>query len=315
MKRTLTIVIMFLPFLFGGLFFGHAMDEGDTSSSKAWLGVSTSDMTARLAKSMHVKTTEGALVKDVMEDSPAEKAGLKEDDIIVEFNGAKISDSDDLLDAVRKSKPGTSAAVVVSRDDQRKTFQATLGKTSDWSTWHSFPDIPPVPDIHVAVPRFTMSTAVNSYGLWIRDLNKQLGNYFGAPGGRGVLVEEVEEGSPADSAGFKAGDVIIKVQNDDVAHTRDIWDALEDMKNGETASVDVIRKGNSQKLSLRVEEPRHHGMRFHEHSFRMPDFDTREFKHEMEQFGREMREMGKEIQSQTRDLRYRLREELQHPTI
>ncbi len=314
MKRSLAVFVLFIPLLLGGMFTGHARDEGQTESKKGWLGVSTTDMTPRLARSMHVKTNEGALVKDVVEDGPAEKAGIKEDDIIVEINGTRIVDADDLRETVAKTKPGTSVSITVSREDQKKTVKATLDKAPKWFAAPVIPHIPAVPHFRVAPPRFTMSSAINTYGLWVRDLNKQLGNYFGAPGGHGVLVEEVEEGSPADSAGFQAGDVIVKVQGDQVTHTDDIWDAMEDMKEGEMAGVEIIRKGNSQKLSLRVEEGPRQGTWYRSQSFHMPDFDSKQFKHEMEKLQQELRKMGKEIESQTRDLRKKLREELGHVT-
>jgi serine protease Do len=314
MKRSLVVIVMLLPFLFGGMLTGHAMDEGQSETTRGWLGVTTSDMTPRLARSMHVKTNEGALVKNVMDDSPAAQAGIKEDDIIVDFNGKKIVDGDDLYDAVRKTKPGTSVVIKVSRDDQKKALKATLAKAPDWFAGPTMPHVPVVPHIRVTPPRFVMSTPVNSYGLLVSELNKQLGNYFGAPNGRGVLVEEVEEGSPADSAGFKAGDVIVKVQNDQVVHTHDIWDAMEDMKAGESASIEVIRKGNSEKLSLRIDETPRHGTWYRSQSFHIPDFDNREFQHEMQHLQEELRKMGKEIESQTKDIGRRLREELRQGT-
>lgn len=314
MKRSLTMFVLLLPFLFGGVATGHAMDEGDTAAKKGWLGVTTTDMTPRLARSMHVKTNEGALVRDVLEDSPAEQAGIMEDDIIVDFNGTKIVDGDDLRDAVRKAAPGTAVSVIVSRDDQMKTLKATLEKAPDWFGGPILPHVPAVPHMKTVPHQFTILNSSRSYGLEVSDLNKQLGNYFGAPGGRGVLVEEVEEGSPADSAGFKAGDVIVKVQDDQVAHTRDIWDALDDMKEGDVASVEVLRKGSSQKLSLRVEETSRHGTWYRSQTFRIPDFDTKEFRHEMRKFQEEMRKMGKEIESQTRGIGRKIREELRHVT-
>jgi C-terminal processing protease CtpA/Prc len=315
MKRSLIVVVMLLPFLFGGKFTGRAMDEEQEKSKSAWLGVSTSNMTPRLARTMHLKTTEGALVKDVIEDSPAEEAGIRENDIIVEFNGTKIIDAEDLRDAVRKAQPGTAASIVVSRDDQTKSLKATLEKAPAWYAGSlAIPRIPAVPHLQIAPPRFSISSASNAYGLRVRELNKQLGKYFGAPNGRGVLVEEVEEGSQADSAGFKAGDVIVKIQNDQVIDTRDVWDALDDMKDGELASVEIIRKGASQKLSMRVEESPRHGKWFRSQSLEIPDFDRKELRREMEKFQQEMRNMGKEIENQTRDLRRKLREEFGHVT-
>ncbi len=309
MKTSLSAILLFLPFLFGNILYGHAMEDGQTK--RGWLGVSTSDMSPKIARSMHVKTNEGALVKHVVEDSPAEEAGLKEDDIITALNGARISDADDLLDAVRRTKPGTSVSIKVSRHDEQLSLKATIDKAPDWSAMAA---IPPVPHFQIHPPVFTMSGSLNTYGLRVRDLNKQLGMYFGAPGGRGVLVEEVEEGSSADSAGFAAGDVIIKVQDDSIAHTRDFGDALETMKEGETANVEVIRKGNSQKLSLHIDGTDHRGTGFHFHSFEVPDVHTREFKLEMEQLQQELRRMGRDIESQMRDLRKKLHEELPHRT-
>jgi serine protease Do len=313
MKRSLAVIVVLLPFLSGGMLTGHAMDEGQTKSKSGWLGVTTRDMTPKLARSMNVKTNEGALVQSVMEDSPADAAGIKEDDIIVAFNGTRITDADDLIESVRKTRPGTSVSVQVARNDQKKTLQATLENAPQWFAAPVIPHVPAVPHIQITPPTFAMAGTANSYGLWVKDLNRQLGSYFGAPDGRGVLVEEVEEGSQADSAGFKAGDVIVKVQNDQVVHTHDIWDALEEMKDGESASIEVIRKGNKEKLSLRVDDSPHHGQ-YRSQSFHIPDFDNREFQHEMRRLQQELRKMGKEIESQTRDLGRRLREELRQGT-
>ena len=315
MKRSLTLIAMLLPFLFGGVFCGHATDEGQSKSKHGWLGVSTSDMTPRMAKSMHVKTNEGALVQRVMEDSPAEEAGIQKDDIIVQFNGTKISDGDDLLEAVRSAKPGTAVSVVVSRHDAKKTLKATLEKSPAWFAAPFVPRVPPMPHIQVPTFHFTTVNSMSAYGLSVLDLNRQLGRYFGAPGGRGVLVEEVEEGSSADSAGFQAGDVIVKIQNDSIAHTHDIWNALEDLNEGDIAGVEVMRRGNSQRLSLRVQEPLHRGRSFHFHSFEVPDFDRQEFEREMDRLQRQLRKMGREIESRTRDLDKKLREELSRRSL
>lgn len=312
MKRVLASLLFFLPFLFGGAINGYAEDK--EPSKQGWLGVSTSDMTPRLARSMNVKTTEGALVNGVMKDSPAEEAGIKEDDIIVEFSGARISDADDLRKAVRRTKPGTEVPVVVSRNDERKSLTATLEKASNGITEMEIPRVPDVPHVRIMPPHVMVSPFMDAYGLRVRDLNKQLGMYFGAPRGRGVLVEEVEEGSPADSAGFKAGDVIVRVQDEDVARATDIREALEDLKEGQTASIEVIRKGSSQKLSLRMEESLGEGTRFRSHFYEIPDFDSHEFRQEMKKFQEEMRKMGREIQSRAREWAKKFKEEFRAGT-
>jgi len=313
MNRSATMTLILLPcLLLGGLFTVRAMDDEQTTPKRGWLGVSITDMTPKRAKSMHVKTNEGALVENVMDESPAEKAGVKSDDIILEFNGKKVTDADDLRETVRTTKPGTSVSILVSRQDKKKTLKATLDAAPDWRAVPPLPHIPPVPHVEVPVPRFRFSISTNSYGLRVIDLTRQLGKYFGAPGGRGALVEEVQEGSVADSAGFQAGDVIVKVQDEPITHARDIWDALEEVKKGDTASVEVVRRGNSQKLSLRVNETPHHGSCPRFHSFEMPGLDNREFKLDMENLKKELQEMGRQIESQTRQWKKELQDDLRH---
>jgi serine protease Do len=315
MKKSITVILVLLPFLLGGLSTGRAMDDGQESSNGGWLGVSITDMTPKLARSMHVKTNEGALVREVVGDSPAEQAGIKADDIIVDFNGTKIVDADELLAAVRSTKPGTSVSILISRKDKEKNMKATLDKAPKAYGFHVFPRIPHIPHIEIPPLRFTMSSSMNTYGLWLHDLTKQLGMYFGAPGGRGVLVEEVEKGSFADSAGFQAGDVIVKVQDNSIARTSDIRDALEDMKERETASVEVIRRGTPKNLSLRVDAAPRHGRCYRYHSFGLPGFESEEFKHQMEELKDELKDMGRQIESQTRQWGKKLREDLQRRSI
>jgi serine protease Do len=310
MKRSLLVIMTLLPFLFAGNISVRAMDERQSDSKASWLGVTTKDITPRIARSMQVKTNEGALVTGVMEDSPAEEAGIKEEDIITEFNGTKIIDGDELREAVRKTKPGTTVTVVVSRNDQSTPLKVTVERAPRWFAGPIVPHIPAVPHVRVNLPRFVMSSSINRCGLWVRDLHKQLATYFGAPGGRGVLVEEVEEGSTADSAGFKAGDVIVKVQNDEISRIREIWDAFEGVKEGGTAAIEIIRKGIPQKLSLRVDESHRRETWFGSKSFEIPEFDSREFRQEMQRFKEEMRKGEKELESQTRELKNQLREEL-----
>ena len=90
------------------------------STRQGWLGVQIQEMTSKLAKKKNLSTEEGALVTKVTEKSPAEKGGLKEDDLRVEFNGHAIYDGDDLSKAVRRTKPGTTVSVTVQRRYQRK---------------------------------------------------------------------------------------------------------------------------------------------------------------------------------------------------
>jgi len=214
------------------------------STRQGWLGVQIQDMTSKLAKKKNLSTEEGALVTKVTEKSPAEKGGLKEDDLIVEFNGHAIYDGDDLSKAVRRTKPGTTVSVTVQRKNEKKTLQVTIGKMNR-NAW-PFAVSPMAPGLRHY--RFMQSTS--TYGLTIRDLNSQLGEYFGVSEGKGVLVDEVEKESEAEKAGFKAGDVIVRVGSDSVEDVTDVQEALRDQKEGEKVDIEVLRKGSRKTLTL-----------------------------------------------------------------
>ena len=86
-----------------------------SESQKGWLGVAIQDITSQMKKEMDLDSRDGALVNEVTRKSPADSAGLKEKDVIVQFDGKKISDASDLTEAVRATKPGTKVDVVVVR--------------------------------------------------------------------------------------------------------------------------------------------------------------------------------------------------------
>ncbi len=98
------------------------------SEKQGFLGVQIRDLDKEMAGELKVKTEEGALVVEVTEKSPAEKAGILENDVIVQFDGRTISDSEDLIKAVRRVAPGKEATVVLDRKGDRKSLKVTVGK-------------------------------------------------------------------------------------------------------------------------------------------------------------------------------------------
>jgi serine protease Do len=223
------------------------------SGKQGYLGVQITDLTKEKGKELKAKATEGAVVVAVTEESPAEKAGIAENDVIIEFNGRAIYDSEDLTKAVRRVSPGTSVTVVVERKGQRKSLKATVGKAK--STTFNIA-IPPIPD----PGRFRFFYGRHSeYGLSLMELNSQLRKYFGAPEGKGVLIEKVQEGSAGEKAGFVAGDVILRIGSEPIEELEDIRDGLEDFKEGEKADVEVLRKGTQMTIALPIEEGTAHG--------------------------------------------------------
>lgn len=329
MRILLLFGALVLPLASGGTACGHGAHEGgvivrakNPDKSAGYLGVSIQNMTQRLAETMDVKTDEGALVTEVIEDSPAEEAGLREEDIIVEMDGNKVSDAGDLRGAVRKLKPETKVTLVVMRKDERKTFTATIGKqprTRSYSysiTPHAIPRIPRAPRIQVFV-------GTDALGMELSPLNEQLGKYFEAPGGKGVLVNEVEGESKAEKAGFMAGDVITRIGKMAIEDVRDVHDALRDFKKGEKADVEIIRKGSKKTLTIEVPEidrrrrshfgfvPHGNGLKEFDIEVDPPDVEwewegQESLKNDLNRLRLELRELGREIQTKAK----RLQEEL-----
>ena len=260
------------------LFFSTRVDAGDDKGSVqvvsvsdhhrgGWLGVSIQDITSKMAKKKNLKNDDGAYVSDVLDDSPADSAGVKEGDVIVEFNGKTIDDAGDLLRAVQKSKPGTKTTIVVIRDNEKKSLTISVGKPRRTNHSSGFPFAAPM------LPRMPFFGATRTWGLQLSELNEQLGEYFGAPNGRGLLVEKVEKKSAGAKAGFKAGDVITKVNKNSIEELRDLSDALEEVEKGDKIGVEVLRKGSSMTLTVEIEDEDDPPSSFNFHFENVPDLD------------------------------------------
>ncbi|MEK6566797.1 MAG: PDZ domain-containing protein [Bacteroidota bacterium] len=220
-------------------------DEGETKPQRGWLGVSIRDVDSKTAKKNNLKLSEGAYVTDVQEKSPAAVAGLEEGDVVTDVNGRAIYDADDLGKAIRRFEPGAKVTVTALRRGEKKTFQVTVGKMPKQRGFAFGFSRNAAPMIHMF--------RTSSSGLHFRDLNKQLGDYFGTPEGEGVLVEEVETKSAAEKAGFKAGDVILKFGKRTIDDVEDIWKAMDAYREDEKVDVEVLRKGAKKNMSLELE--------------------------------------------------------------
>lgn len=230
-----------------------APQSGD--DNKPWLGVMLQDVTKEFAKEHDLTITEGAYVSDVIEHSPADSAGIKEGDVIVEFGGKRIGTAQALVKAVSASSVGAAVPIVIMRGSERKTVTATLSRATKRvrvitrtfgvpGVTEGMPSLPP--------PRTFFMGCSGTYGMQLSTLNEQLGAFFGAPNGKGVLVQEVEADGKAAKAGFKAGDVIVKAGKKTVATVRDFTAAFGAYDDGEILPVEVLRKGAKQVLNLEV---------------------------------------------------------------
>ncbi len=232
--------------------------------SGSYLGIDSSDVTSDRAKELKLSSETGVEVTMVDQDSPAGKAGIKEHDVILSFNGQKVDGVEQLRRMIHEVPPGRTVPVVLSREGKQQTVQATLGDRKDLSkSWvMAAPGkrivIPPIPPIDIEMPdmrSFGYSVLVTPrIGASLEKLTSQLGEYFGAPNSQGLLVTSVEKGGAADTAGLKAGDVITKVQNDRVSDLTDWRSAIR----GKTGSVPltILRDKREQTINVKLPEQR-----------------------------------------------------------
>ena len=182
------------------------------SVTRGWLGVAMQEVTEDIAASLGRKNDDGVLVVEVLDDAPAQKAGIKSGDLIVELNGKDIEDTRDLSRFVSAISPGEKARVKVFRDGQEKIINVTLGKRKSTEELAEGKANPAKGDV-----------LSEDYGLRLSELDDDLREEYRLPEGvEGVVVTGVRRGSPADEAGLRSGALILEVDKDPVGSVDDV---------------------------------------------------------------------------------------------
>ncbi len=247
------------------------------SSSSSYLGIDSRDVTADRVAPLKLKEERGVEVTLVDQDAPAGKAGLKEHDVILTFNGQPVESVEELRRMIRETPPGRTVQLGVSRDGQMLTLQATLADRRKVMTFAMpNPPEPPEPPMvvmpSIEIPTFDVwHTSTSRAGLLVENLTPQLAEFFGARNGEGVLVRSVEKGSAAAAAGFKAGDVIIRVDKDRITDLSD-WRTAMRQRRGAKVPVTVLRDKKEQTITLAV--PAHERGAVSDFEFDMPDVEV-----------------------------------------
>ncbi len=239
---------------------------GDEASGGSYLGVNTRDITPERLGALHLKEENGVEVTMVDQDAPAGKAGLKEHDVILTVNDQKIEGVEQLRRIVHEIPAGRTVTIGISRDGQPMALKAQLAERNmDQSFNFKVPPvnvpaihIPPINMPEIDVPTVVVIHSPRSSGMMIENLTRQLGDFFGVKSGNGVLIRSVEKGSRAEQAGFRAGDVIVKVNGSAVNDCSDFTRLLRERK-GNNASITVMRERKEQNLTLPLPEPRRSG--------------------------------------------------------
>lgn len=184
--------------------------------ARGYLGIDPQDMDAGLAKGFGAPTTMGALVADVVPDSPAAKGGLMSGDIVVAINDKAITSADNLSVVVSQLHPGSEASVKIYRNGTPKTLVVTLGERPDLITRESAKPSP-------STPGKPKADALD--GVFVQDLDSDLRRQLQAPQTlAGALVTDVDRASNSYEAGLRAGDVIVEINHQPVANAQQAVD-------------------------------------------------------------------------------------------
>jgi len=288
MFRTIIVTVLLLPFLAVSGFageqnaFSSPPEPGgfwSEESTGSYLGVDTRNVTAEHLAELHLKDERGVEVTMVDQDAPAGKAGIKEHDVILTLNGTDLQSVEQLRRMIHEIPPGRTVTLGISRNGQPMTIKVELADRKDAFSYayngkdfhFNMPDIH-IPPMDIDIPsQIVVVHSSSRSGLMIENLTPQLGDYFGTRNGQGVLVRSVEKGSRAEKAGFKAGDVIVRINDTFIHDSSDFSQALRSRTGGE-ATVKILRDKREQTLTLTLPE-RNHSNAIDE-SFALPDIQA-----------------------------------------
>ena len=200
--------------------------KDDGRVSRGWLGVQIQAITADIADSLDLDHTKGAIVAQVQADSPAEKAGLKTGDLILQVNGQVVESPKDLARKVAGIDPGTDVEFTIYRDGETVTEKVTLGTLAGNDQRAETPEEKP-----------TEHASLGSLGL---DLTTEDG---------AVVISSVNADGPAAKKGLKAGDRILEIGGQKVTSAEDVEDLIKAMsEKGRKAALILVRTGDSQRF-------------------------------------------------------------------
>ena len=234
----------------------------------SYLGIGVVDIDAERAKALNLKEERGVEIKSVTEDSPAAKAGLKEGDVVLDYNGQPVQGTEQFQRLVRETPPGREVKLSIFRGGSTQSVTATLGTRKgaffqggdgQWSFTMPEPPVPPAPPVMPDIPKFEMTWRNPTLGIEGESMGAQLAEFFGVK--EGVLVKSVIRNSAAEKAGIKAGDVITKVDDSNVTTTREISAVLRGLREKKTFTVTLVRAKKEMSVTVTIEERSSRGSR------------------------------------------------------
>jgi serine protease Do len=198
--------------------------------TRGWLGVYIQRLTPEAAENLGIAGRRGALVSDVTSGGPAEKAGIRSGDVIVGFNGKEINDEHELPQAVGSTKPGKTVNLRLLREGKEMTIAVTIAEMEG----------------EPGKPAGGHDLSKN-LGLTVQDFTPELAQRFGIENTKGVLVTGVEDGSPAEDAGFKEGDIVRQINRRPVSGMAEFMKMAAKFKADKT-TLFLVERGDARIL-------------------------------------------------------------------
>ena len=270
-----------------------AQEKGDHSvarsyavafgGSGSYLGVSIGEVTAETVEELGLREERGVMIQSVGDDTPAARAGLMKNDVIVSWNGTDIEGTVQLRRFLDETPAGRTVTLGVFRDRSQQSIDVELGERNMFSSLHVNPEIAVrTRELGERIRRsvkvrpqmrgLSFLTSGGRMGASVQSLDGQLAEYFGLNDRGGVLVTSVGEDSPAAQAGLQAGDVILSVDGDDVEDPGDLIQAILEAEEG-PVGIRVLRDKRERTLTVELpesemrwksEDGESHGFFFHE---------------------------------------------------
>jgi len=258
----------------GQQMFAAAMGEAHSRGAQGYLGVETRDVSEDQLAALKLKEARGAEITNLDHDGPACKAGMRVHDVILQMNGQAVDGEEHLRRMLKDMPVGRTVSFVISRDGQTQTMTMTTAdrRTVGLQAWEQHYSVPaPGPSGVVRGNAFldpgksgtaaaqkehkdllgteTILLSSSFTGAKLEVMGPQLAEFFGALDGGGLLVRSVDGNSPAEEAGMKAGDVVVKINSIPVSNGTD-WTKTVHDNRGKPVPVVVLRDKREQTLTL-----------------------------------------------------------------
>lgn len=235
-----------IVFIFSGILTPVQAGKGEKSKG-AFLGVFLEELEQDDREALDFEGKGGILVSSLVDDGPAEECGIESGDIITELDGEKIASIENLRKVLAKHEPGDKIRAVVFRDGKKEKFKVKLGKKPRMEK-----TISAIPKIKALRKHYIFSENRAYLGVEIETLEGQLAEYFDVKAG--VLIESVGDETPAQKAGFKAGDVIVKAGENEITDETVLLKVLGEFKPEDEVKFKVKRKGKEMTLTAKLAE-------------------------------------------------------------